>query len=128
MKTLFTDFASLVSPAERFGELEILENACFLVEDGFIRSVGLGADLTRPASWVLDAVGMYYDATAPSGLEQLLAEFDIERLANSSALLSPCFKPCSVCVFFSNAVCAFCSASFKVRLTCLHSISFSIQF
>ena len=33
MKVLFTDIASLVSPAERFGELEILENACFLVEE-----------------------------------------------------------------------------------------------
>ena len=36
------------------------------VEDGFIRSVGLGADLTQPASWVLDDVGMYYDARSPS--------------------------------------------------------------
>jgi capsular polysaccharide export protein len=42
------------------------------VEDGFIRSVGLGADLTQPASWVLDEVGMYYDARTPSKLEQLL--------------------------------------------------------
>jgi capsular polysaccharide export protein len=52
------------------------------VEDGFIRSVGLGADLTQPASWVLDEVGMYYDARSPSGLEQLLASHnftDIER-------------------------------------------------
>jgi capsular polysaccharide export protein len=43
------------------------------LEDGFLRSVGLGADLVRPLSWVMDSVGMYYDATAPSGLEQLLA-------------------------------------------------------
>jgi capsular polysaccharide export protein len=42
------------------------------VEDGFLRSVGLGADLTRPSSWVFDATGIYYDATQPSGLEQLL--------------------------------------------------------
>ena len=62
--------------------------ACILVEDGFIRSVGLGADLTRPASWVLDAVGMYYDATAPSGLEQLLGEhdFDAALLQRAAAL------------------------------------------
>ncbi len=43
------------------------------VEDGFIRSVGLGADLTQPASWVVDETGMYYDARTPSKLEQLLA-------------------------------------------------------
>jgi len=29
------------------------------VEDGFIRSVGLGADLVQPQSWVLDDMGMY---------------------------------------------------------------------
>lgn len=46
------------------------------VEDGFIRSVGLGADLTQPASWVLDDVGMYYDARTPSALEQLLANYN----------------------------------------------------
>ncbi len=40
MKVLFTDIASLVSPAERFGELEILENACMLVEDGVVTYIG----------------------------------------------------------------------------------------
>ena len=42
------------------------------VEDGFLRSVGLGADLTRPSSWVFDDTGIYYDATRPSALEKLL--------------------------------------------------------
>ncbi|MGM0767979.1 MAG: capsular polysaccharide biosynthesis protein [Pseudomonadota bacterium] len=42
------------------------------VEDGFIRSVGLGGDLVQPLSWVLDDVGMYYDATRPSRLEHML--------------------------------------------------------
>ncbi|SAK56476.1 capsule polysaccharide biosynthesis protein [Caballeronia hypogeia] len=44
------------------------------VEDGFVRSVGLGADLTRPLSWVQDDLGIYYDATRPSRLEELLAK------------------------------------------------------
>ena len=44
------------------------------VEDGFIRSVGLGADLVQPQSWVMDDVGMYYDATRPSRLEVMLEE------------------------------------------------------
>ena len=44
------------------------------LEDGFLRSVGLGADLTLPLSWVMDGVGIYYDATRPSALETLLQE------------------------------------------------------
>ena len=43
------------------------------VEDGFLRSVGLGADLIDPISWVIDRRGIYYDATAPSDLEEVLA-------------------------------------------------------
>ncbi|MDI3356850.1 capsular polysaccharide biosynthesis protein [Pseudomonas sp. UYIF39] len=42
------------------------------VEDGFLRSVGLGAKKTRPLSWVFDDLGIYYDATRPSRLEHLL--------------------------------------------------------
>lgn len=42
------------------------------LEDGFLRSVGLGADLVRPLSWVMDRRGIYYDATGPSDLEALL--------------------------------------------------------
>lgn len=43
------------------------------VEDGFLRSVGLGAELIRPLSWVVDRRGMYFDATRASDLEVLLA-------------------------------------------------------
>ena len=43
------------------------------VEDGFLRSVGLGADLVDPISWVVDHMGVYYDATAASDLEHRLA-------------------------------------------------------
>src|SRR5579862_6663236 len=46
------------------------------LEDGFLRSVGLGADLIPPVSLVVDRRGMYYDATAPSDLEELLASAD----------------------------------------------------
>ena len=42
------------------------------LEDGFLRSVGLGAELIRPLSWVVDRRGIYYDATTPSDLEVLL--------------------------------------------------------
>jgi capsular polysaccharide export protein len=48
------------------------------LEDGFLRSVGLGADLVRPLSWVIDRRGIYYDAQTPSDLEQLLAHAEID--------------------------------------------------
>lgn len=48
------------------------------LEDGFLRSVGLGADLVRPMSWVMDRSGLYYDANRPSDLERLLAQTDFD--------------------------------------------------
>ena len=42
------------------------------VEDGFIRSAGLGAALVQPCSLVLDSRGAHYDSTRPSDLEVLL--------------------------------------------------------
>ncbi len=46
------------------------------IEDGFIRSVGLGAAYARPMSWVIDGTGIYYDATRPSDLENILQTFE----------------------------------------------------
>jgi capsular polysaccharide export protein len=46
------------------------------LEDGFLRSVGLGAELTRPLSWVVDHRGLYYDASRASDLEVLLQTVD----------------------------------------------------
>ncbi|RUR42416.1 capsular polysaccharide biosynthesis protein [Vreelandella populi] len=44
------------------------------IEDGFIRSVGLGVDLTQPLSLVIDSQGIYYDPSRPSDLETLLQQ------------------------------------------------------
>jgi capsular polysaccharide export protein len=54
------------------------------MEDGFLRSVGLGAERYTPASLVLDRRGIYYDPHAPSDLEILLRDgvypqADLER-------------------------------------------------
>ncbi len=46
------------------------------VEDGFIRSAGLGASFIRPLSLVFDRRGIYYDSAAPSDLEALLQAGD----------------------------------------------------
>ncbi|ELF2320555.1 capsular polysaccharide biosynthesis protein [Campylobacter lari] len=47
-------------------------NAIFLVEDGFLRSVFLGSDLTRPFSLIVDSKGLYVDPSKPSDLEDIL--------------------------------------------------------
>jgi capsular polysaccharide export protein len=44
------------------------------VEDGFVRSVGLGSDFLPPASLVFDSRGMYFDPSVRSDLEILLRE------------------------------------------------------
>ena len=58
------------------------------MEDGFLRSIGLGVGLRPGASYVLDASGIYYDAGRPSDLETLLssARFDSEMLSRASSL------------------------------------------
>ena len=58
------------------------------VEDGFVRSAGLGALLAPAASLVLDGRGIHYDPGAPSDLEALLAEteFDPALLARAARL------------------------------------------
>jgi capsular polysaccharide export protein len=42
------------------------------IEDGFLRSRGLGADLIPPLSLVCDDLGIYYDPRLPSRLEALI--------------------------------------------------------
>jgi capsular polysaccharide export protein len=44
------------------------------VEDGFLRSRGLGAELVPPLSLVRDDLGIYYDPSRESRLERLIAE------------------------------------------------------
>lgn len=44
------------------------------LEDGFLRSVGLGIQFSQPLSWVVDQRGLYFDATSESDLEVLLSE------------------------------------------------------
>ncbi len=43
------------------------------IEEGFLRSRGLGADLVPPLSLVADDMGIYYDPAQPSRLEQWIA-------------------------------------------------------
>jgi capsular polysaccharide export protein len=72
-----------------------LEHLCALadvplvrIEDGFLRSVGLGAAYTPPLSVCVDRLGIYYDGRTPSELERLLqtAEVDPELMARARRL------------------------------------------
>lgn len=44
----------------------------YRLEDGFLRSFDLGVNSAPPLSLILDKRGIYYDASQPSDLEQLI--------------------------------------------------------
>lgn len=58
------------------------------MEDGFIRSVGLGSNLVAPLSLVIDDLGIYFNAQTPSRLEQILLgqEFNEQDLVLAKKL------------------------------------------
>lgn len=75
-------------PGEFLAICEARPAPLFEVEDGFIRSVGLGADCVPPLSIAVDPLGAHYDPSRPSTLENLLAshEFDASLLARAAQL------------------------------------------
>lgn len=64
------------------------KNPLFRVEDGFIRSVSLGSDLTKAYSLVVDSRGIYFDPHTESDLEVMLNEkhFDAALIARAQTL------------------------------------------
>lgn len=58
------------------------------VEDGFIRSTGLGADCVPPLSVIVDGEGVHFDPNQPSTIERLLqdATFPPDLLARAIRL------------------------------------------
>jgi capsular polysaccharide export protein len=58
------------------------------IEDGFVRSVGLGSNLVPPLSITVDGRGIHYDPGRPSDLEYLLENttFPSELLERAEAL------------------------------------------
>jgi capsular polysaccharide export protein len=71
------------APANLLRDVDIIR-----VEDGFLRSVGLGSALVQPLSWVMDRRGIYYDSTRPSDLEHILQTlpFPAELVARAASL------------------------------------------
>ncbi len=70
------------------GQLERQSISTVEVEDGFLRSNGLGADCVPPLSIVVDRLGPHFDPGQPSELENLLehSEFDPSLLARARRL------------------------------------------
>lgn len=58
------------------------------VEDGFLRSRGLGAALTPPLSLVADDLGIYYDPTRESRLERLIESPPVGAEARAARLVA----------------------------------------
>jgi len=63
-------------------------------EDGFIRSVGLGAEFISPMSIVKDSTGIYYDSTKESDLEKILNsyKFSLEELDRAEKIIDLIIK------------------------------------
>ncbi|OCG20261.1 hypothetical protein A9G22_11000, partial [Gilliamella sp. App2-1] len=57
----------------------------FRVEDGFIRSIGLGSNLVMPYSLVIDKIGIYFNSQNISELEFLLANKKVNRWEKEKA-------------------------------------------
>ncbi|HET9159210.1 MAG TPA: hypothetical protein VFN88_01235, partial [Caulobacteraceae bacterium] len=68
--------------------LETRPDGVVRVEDGFLRSVGLGAAFTPASSLVLDTRGIYYDPEGSSDLRHILetARFDPPLIAQAARL------------------------------------------
>jgi capsular polysaccharide export protein len=60
------------APAAALAGVEQTGSSVLEVEDGFLRSQGLGADCVPPLSITVDRLGAYFDPGQPSELEQLL--------------------------------------------------------
>jgi len=56
------------------------------IEDGMIRSSGLGANCVPPLSVIVDFEGAHFDPSLPSGLERILEDADIDAVAVKRAM------------------------------------------
>jgi capsular polysaccharide export protein len=74
--------------AETIEQLEAQQTPVIEVEDGFLRSRGLGADCVPPLSITVDRLGCYFDPSGPSQLEEMLqnGEFDQALLERAGEL------------------------------------------
>jgi len=73
------------APADLEDRARTMDAPLVRIEDGFIRSTGLGAECRPPASIVLDRTGVHFDPARPSDLERLLAHGRFDAALTSRA-------------------------------------------
>lgn len=77
------------------------------VEDGFVRSVGLGVDLVPPSSVVVDHSGIHFDPVNPSDLETILNETETHpRLARRARTLRETIVAAGISKYAAGAAAA----------------------
>lgn len=77
------------------GQAQVGHEDAVRVEDGFLRSKGLGAALVPPLSLVCDDLGIYYDPSRPSRLEKWIetrAQMRPDQTARARALIDALTK------------------------------------
>lgn len=67
------------TPENILRDLEASNIGIAELEDGMIRSVGLGANCVPPLSMIADTAGVYFDPNRPSDLERMLAYGELPR-------------------------------------------------
>jgi capsular polysaccharide export protein len=81
--TLHEDSEIYIWGRKNYHDIELYAKQHYLklyrVEDGFIRSVGLGSDLTQPYSLVVDSRGIYFDPTQESDLEHIIINSNFDK-------------------------------------------------
>ena len=77
-------------PAETLDPAAWPDRAVFFVEDGFLRSAGLGSGLHPPLSVTLDGRAPHFDSGRPSDLEAMLAQATVssELRTRATALIA----------------------------------------
>lgn len=73
------------TPSRLLARLEASGVTLGEVEDGFIRSSGLGANCVPPLSAIVDFSGVYFDPLGPSDLENLLEYAEIDSITRARA-------------------------------------------
>lgn len=69
----------MVWSRNRINMFDKLTNKIWYIEDGFIRSMQLGALHTPPISLTIDSKTPYFDCFQPSDLEDLLNQYDFDQ-------------------------------------------------
>lgn len=89
-KITFNKSAQASNSQQLYWGMKQPQKNAWRMEDGFIRSVGLGADLRRPMSLIIDDLGVYYNGKSPSSLERLLNNYELNdyELNRAQSLLN----------------------------------------